>query len=122
MTVPAGPERRKEARHAKHLSVQIFDDQRSALPDAVMMDLSMNGLCIELSKKPPIGSTVSFRIHIPKHGPIAGFGKIRWTYEGKNLKYLCGIQFETLGWINQQSLRNYLYPHMAKRRPLEDLD
>lgn len=120
--MPSGPERRKEARHAKHLSVQVFDEQRSAIADPVMMDLSMSGLCVELAAKPAIGSKISFRIHIPKHGPISGFGKVRWTYDGRNRKFLCGIQFETFGWINQQSLRNYLYPYLAKRRPLEDVD
>lgn len=115
-------ERRRESRHAKHLPIQMFDEQRNILNDPVMMDLSIGGLCVELADAPPIGSSVMFRVHVPKHGPISGSGTVRWVYQGRNLKYLCGVEFQTLGWINQQALRNYLHPHLAKRRPLEDRD
>lgn len=87
-----------------------------------MMDLSLNGLCFETAKPPAIGASLSFRVHIPKHGYVAGVGKVRWTYAGRNMKHLCGVQFETFGWANKQALKAYLMPHSVGRRPLEDVD
>ena len=122
MSPGSGPDRRQEPRFSKHLSLQLFDENKQALFDPIMLDLSMSGLCFETAKPPPIGSALSFRIHIPKHGFVAGVGTLRWAYEGKDAKFLCGIHFETFGWANQQTLKSYLFPHASKRRPLEDLD
>jgi hypothetical protein len=122
MSPGSGPDRRREKRFPKHLSLQLSDDRREAIFEPIMIDVSLSGLCFETAKPPAVGSAVSFRIHIPKHGYVAGIGKMQWTYAGKDGRFLCGIRFETFGWANQQTLKNYLFPHVSKRKPLEDLD
>ncbi|MFQ5900663.1 MAG: PilZ domain-containing protein [Thermodesulfobacteriota bacterium] len=111
--IPAyqGKDRRKDRRVTLNVSVDYIsrDGSKEGLIESTSMNISINGMCVEVKEELPIGTEVVLSFNLPNEPKrVWVMGKVRWSMRSENNRYIAGVLFEAIDMESKEMINRFI--------------